>query len=74
MSQREKDILEMRREERLARILIQEAEENEPLWTDYEYEETQTKIDVADIVLEELCGEIVDILSEIKSKRKLEME
>jgi hypothetical protein len=30
----------MIREERLARILIAEAEENEPLWTDYEYEET----------------------------------
>lgn len=59
MTQREKDILELRREERLARILIQEAEENEPLWTDYEYEETQTKIDVADIVLEEMCSEIV---------------
>jgi hypothetical protein len=30
----------MYREERLARILISEAEENEVLWTDYEYEET----------------------------------
>ena len=52
----------MRREERLARILIQEAEENEALWVDYEYEETQAKIDLADIVLEEMCGEIVSIL------------
>lgn len=32
--------MEMLREERLARILIQEADENEALWIDYEYEET----------------------------------
>ena len=37
---REKEQLEMLREERLARILISEADENEPLWIDYEYEET----------------------------------
>jgi hypothetical protein len=30
----------MIREEKLARILIAEADENEPLWVDYEYEET----------------------------------
>jgi hypothetical protein len=30
----------MIREDRLARVLISEAEETEPLWTDYEYEET----------------------------------
>lgn len=45
----------MLREERLARILMAEAEENEPLWTDYEYEETQTKLDLADIILNHLC-------------------
>ena len=59
----------MRREERLARILIQEAEENEALWVDYEYEETQAKIDLADIVLEEMCGEIVSILTQIRVDR-----
>lgn len=47
-----KEALEMLREDRLARVLIQEAEENENLWVDYEYEETQTKLDLADIILE----------------------
>jgi len=47
----EQDRLEMEREERLTRILQGEADENEGLWVDYEYEETQTKLDVADIVL-----------------------
>lgn len=31
---------------------------NEVKWTDYEAEETQTKLDLADIVLEELVAEI----------------
>ena len=52
MTNRERQQLEMMREERLARVLIAEAEENEPLWTDYEYEETQTKLDIADIILD----------------------
>ncbi len=64
--------MELIREERLARILISEAEENEPLWTDYEYEETQTKIDIADIILEQMCGEMVNIMSEIKQKKEVE--
>lgn len=73
-TQREKDHMELVREERLARILIAEAEENEPLWTDYEYEETQTKIDIADIILEQMCGEMVDIMKDIKEKRGKEKE
>ena len=40
MDDRDRYQLEMMREDRLARILISEAEENEPLWTDYEYEDT----------------------------------
>lgn len=58
------------REERLARILISEAEENEGLWTDYEYEETQAKLDLADIILNELCFESVQILDLIENKKK----
>jgi len=69
LTDREKEHLDLMREERLARILIQEAEENEPLWTDYEYEETQTKIDVADIILEEMCGEVIQILKQIEEQR-----
>lgn len=65
----EKDQLEMMREDRLARVLISEADENEPLWTDYEYEETQTKIDVADIVLEHLCSEAAQILNGLQSRK-----
>ena len=62
----------MQREEKLARILIAEAEENEPLWTDYEYEEAQTKLDLADIILDCLCLETVKILNDVQQKREIE--
>ena len=58
----------MLREDRLARILIQEAEENECLWVDYEYEETQTKLDLADLILSHLCDETSDILNKLGSR------
>jgi hypothetical protein len=51
-------------EERLAVILANEIEENEPLWTEYEYEEAQVKIDVAELIMEELTNETVGILQQ----------
>ena len=53
----DEDKLNLLREERLALVLAAEIEENEMLWTDYEYEETQTKLDVADMILEYLAEE-----------------
>jgi len=53
-------------EERLAVILVNEIEENEPLWSDYEFEETHVKIDMAEIITEELIKESIDILQNIK--------
>jgi len=53
----DEDKLNLLREERLALVLAAEIEENEMLWTDYEYEETQTKLDVADMILEFLAEE-----------------
>jgi len=55
----------MLREERLALVLAAEIEENEMLWTDYEYEETQSKLDVADMILEVLAEEAAKELNNI---------
>jgi len=33
-------------------VLVSEIDENEPIWIDYEYEETQTKLDLGDMILE----------------------
>ena len=49
----------MIREERLAIVLASEIEENENLWTDYEFEETQAKIDLGDMILEWLVKDTV---------------
>lgn len=65
-------------EERLAVILANEIEENEPLWTDYEFEETHVKLDLAEMIMEELYDETVHILKtrklpNIESSAKEEM-
>ena len=56
----EKQFLNQVREERLANLLSSEINENEPLWLDYEYEETQVKLDLADMVLQDLLFETIN--------------
>ncbi|CDW71493.1 iq calmodulin-binding motif family protein [Stylonychia lemnae] len=65
----DEDKLNLLREERLAQVLAAEIEENEMLWTDYEYEETQTKLDVADMILEFLAEEAARDLNKIQQSR-----
>lgn len=55
----EKQFLNQVREERLANLLSTEINDSEPLWLDYEYEDTQVKLDIADMVLQELCFETI---------------
>ena len=38
--------------------------ENEPKWLNYEFEQAQVKIDVGDMILEQLVTETIKILSE----------
>ena len=57
-------------EERLAVILANEIEENEPLWTDYEFEETHVKMDLAELILDDLYEESLQLMRERKLKAK----
>ena len=57
------------REERLGVLMMRELEENEAKWVDYEDEETQAKFDLADMVLEELAGELAEIMMGIQERR-----
>ncbi|CAG9317883.1 unnamed protein product [Blepharisma stoltei] len=50
------------RDEKLAKLLTLEVVENEQQWVDYEFEETQVRLDLADMMLEQLVAEIVEIL------------
>ena len=38
--------------------------ENDSLWVDYEIQDTQTRFDVADMILHHLAGEIAEFLAE----------
>jgi len=44
-------------------VLTKDINESEPLWLDYEIEDTQTRFDLADMILTHLAGEATDILA-----------
>ena len=47
-------------EKKLAVALAAELIENEPSWLEYDFEETQVKIDLADMVIEHLTIETIN--------------
>jgi len=51
------------REKKLATLLVREIVETEPQWLKWDFEETQTKVDLADMVLESLMTETIDFLN-----------
>lgn len=59
----DEDLLNETREERLANMLFDEILEKEAFWIDYEFEETQVKLDLADIIIDSLAGELIKSLS-----------
>ena len=58
----DEELIEGLREERLDRLLFFELYEEEQEWIDFEYEETQTKLDLSDMILETLAEELINIL------------
>jgi hypothetical protein len=52
------------REKKLATLLAREMIENEPKWLNYEFEDSQVKIDIGDMILEQLVTETISILNE----------
>ena len=48
--------------------MMKELEENETKWIDYEDEDTQVKFDLADMILEELAGELANFMSNLRNK------
>ena len=51
------------REKKLVSLLAREMVESEPKWLNYEFEHAQVKIDVGDMILEQLVTECIAILS-----------
>jgi hypothetical protein len=58
----DEELLQQVREERLANMLAEEIIEKDGIWVNYEFEETQVKLDLADIILEHLANEIIEVL------------
>lgn len=63
----DEDLFAEIREKKLATLLCREIVDNEPQWLKWDFEEAQTKIDIADMVLESLVTETIGFLSQ-KSK------
>jgi hypothetical protein len=64
----EEERLNQVREEKLGVLMMRELEENEKKWIDYEDEDTQVKFDLADMILEELAGELASFMINLRSK------
>jgi hypothetical protein len=58
----DEELLQQVREERLANMLADEIIEKDEIWTNYEFEETQVKLDLANMILEYLANESIIIL------------
>eukprot|EP01017_Pseudomicrothorax_dubius_P007090 TRINITY_DN12144_c0_g1_i14.p1 TRINITY_DN12144_c0_g1~~TRINITY_DN12144_c0_g1_i14.p1 ORF type:complete len:311 (-),score=87.77 TRINITY_DN12144_c0_g1_i14:157-1089(-) len=65
----DEDYINHIKEDRLARMLANEAYENEERWITYEEEETEVAFDLADLVFETLIAECVEEVSRIQNKR-----
>lgn len=51
------------REKKLATLLATEVIENEPKWLSYDFEEAQVRIDLGDMILEQLVTEAITIMN-----------
>lgn len=58
----DEELMQHVREERLGSMLADETIEKDELWINYEFEETQVKLDLADMILECMAEETMNIL------------
>lgn len=58
LNEGEEERRNLNRQERLAELMTQDIQENDANWIDYEIQDTQTRFDVADMILHHLAGEI----------------
>ena len=58
----EEDVIQQLKEEQVSCMLAMEIIAQEPLWINYEFEETQVRLDLADMTLEGIVEETIAIL------------
>jgi hypothetical protein len=54
------------REKKLATLLATEVIENEPSWLSYDFEEAQVRIDLGDMILEQLVSEAIAVMTVVE--------
>jgi uncharacterized protein YaaW (UPF0174 family) len=57
------DCIQEQRQSKLASLLHQEILEDEHQWLNYEFEETQIRVDLAEVLLEQLVQETAEFLN-----------
>lgn len=60
----DQDLFDEIREKKLLHMIYCEMVETEPKWLNYEFESAQVKIDVGDMILEQLVNETIAVLTE----------
>lgn len=60
----DQDLFDEIREKKLVHMLCCEMVENEPKWLNYEFEHAQVKIDVGDMILEQLVNEAIALMNQ----------
>jgi len=56
-------------EKKLATLLATEVIEKEGSWTNYDFEEAQVRIDLADMIIDSLVSECASVVTSIEEKR-----
>ena len=64
------DQLNNERERRLIKYLKKELDENENQWRNLEMEETQLKVEVTEMIMDQLYNEVIEILEHIQYSRR----
>mmetsp|Transcript_24437 Transcript_24437/g.21692 ORF Transcript_24437/g.21692 Transcript_24437/m.21692 type:complete len:123 (+) Transcript_24437:17-385(+) len=62
------------REKKLATLLATEVIEDEPNWLNYDFEEAQVRIDLGDMILEQLVSEgiaVMNVVEETEHKKSI---
>ena len=62
LAEGEEERRNINRQEKLAELMTQDIQDNDGNWVDYEIQDTQTRFDVADMILHHLAGEIAEFL------------
>jgi hypothetical protein len=62
--------LNIEREKRILKSIKKELDDNEYQWKNLEMEETQLKVEVSEMIMEQLYNEIIEILEHVQYSRK----